>query len=198
MAIRVIVVDDSEIDRIRIIQLLKHFDNVELIAEESDPLTAIDTILTKKPDLLFLDIEMPKLSGFDIVDAITKEGLKPIIVFVTAYEQYAIKAIKNRAFDYLLKPLDIDELANTLLRFKNDKINSQDEIDCSIVEDLSKREIQVLKLLIKGNNSKEISTKLCISINTVNSHRGSLLKKTGSKNVAELILWSTKCLIGNS
>ena len=58
MAIRVIVVDDSEIDRIRIIQLLKHFDNVELIAEESDPLTAIDTILTKKPDLLFLDIEI--------------------------------------------------------------------------------------------------------------------------------------------
>jgi len=195
MAIRVVVVDDSKIDRLRLIQLLKHFERIELVAEESIPEVAINTILKTKPDLAFLDIEMPKLSGFDIVDAINKEGLFPTIVFVTAYEQYAIKAIRNRAFDYLLKPLDIDELQKTLTRYEEDNLNPQMDLDCSVLDNLSHREHEVLNLLVKGRISKDISKELCISVNTVNSHRASLLKKTNSKNVAELILWAIKCSV---
>lgn len=193
MAIRVVVVDDSKIDRIRLIQLLKHFENIQLVAEESTPEVAINTILRTKPDLAFLDIEMPNLTGFDIVDAINKEGFFPTIVFVTAYEQYAIKAIRSRAFDYLLKPLDIDELRKSLGRYEEEKLDIQGELDCSIIDKLTHREAEVLKHLVKGKTSKEISKELCISINTVNSHRASLLKKTKSKNIAELILWSVNC-----
>jgi len=193
MAIRVVVVDDSKIDRIRLIQLLKHFENIQIVAEESDPKVAIQSILKTKPDLAFLDIEMPNLSGFDIVDSINREGLFPTIVFVTAYEQYAIKAIRNRAFDYLLKPLDISELKKTLARYEEDITKTHGDLDCSATEKLSQREIEVLEHLVLGKTSKEISQYLSISINTVNSHRGSLLKKTKSKNVAELILWSVKC-----
>lgn len=193
MAIRVVVVDDSKIDRLRLIQLLKHFEKIQIVAEESKPEVAINTILRTRPDLAFLDIEMPKLSGFDIVDAINKEGLYPTIVFVTAYEQYAIKAIRNRAFDYLLKPLDIDELQKTLTRYEEDNTTLQGEQDCTVIDNLSQREHEVLRLLVRGKISKDISKELCISINTVNSHRASLLKKTNSKNVAELILWAIKC-----
>lgn len=193
MSIRVIVVDDSKIDRLRLIQLLKHFENIQLIAEESKPEVAINTILRTKPDLAFLDIEMPNLSGFDIVDAINKEGVFPTIVFVTAYEQYAIKAIRNRAFDYLLKPLDIGELQKTLIRYEKDQLNIHGQLDCTIIDTLTLRENEVLKHLVMGKTSKEISKELCISINTVNSHRANLLKKTKSKNIAELILWSAKC-----
>ena len=194
MGIKVIVVDDSEIDRLRITQLLKHFDKAELIAEESDAELAIKKIVDTKPDLVFLDIEMPNLSGFDIVNAINKQGVMPAIVFVTAHEQYAIKAIRNHAFDYLLKPLDIDELNKTFIRYEQHMSNSNNDIDCSIIDKLSLRETEVLNQLVLGKTSKEISIELCISVNTVNSHRSRLLKKTKSKNVAELIRWSAKCL----
>ena len=192
MAIRVIAVDDSRIDRLRLVELLKHFDNVELVAQKGDPEEAISTIMINRPDLVFLDIEMPKLSGFDIVDTIHKNGLFPTIVFVTAYEQYAIKAIRNRAFDYLLKPLDIDELSKTILRYENDKDNVNTNFKTGSMDNLSHREVEVLKLLIEGKTSREIAYDFNISINTVNSHRGNLLKKTNSKNVAELIRWSVK------
>lgn len=194
MAIKVIVVDDSKIDRLRITQLLKHFDKVELIAEESESELAINTIIETKPDLVFLDIEMPNLSGFDIVNAINDKGVMPAIVFVTAHEQYAIKAIRNQAFDYLLKPLDIDELNKTFIRYEHHISNNNYDIDCLLIEKLSLRETEVLNQLVLGNTSKEISKKLCISVNTVNSHRSRLLKKTKSKNVAELIRWAAKCL----
>lgn len=190
MPIRVVVVDDSKIDRIRLVQLLTHFDKVELIAQEGNPETAIGIILKHKPDLVFLDIEMPKLTGFDIADAISKGSVKPTVVFVTAYEQYAIKAIRNRAFDYLLKPLSIDNLSKMLERYEDDMGSSKNNPDHIIDDKLTQREAEVLSLLIQGKTSKDISNQLNISINTVNSHRASLLKKTKSKNTAELILWS--------
>ena len=192
MAIRVVAVDDSRIDRLRLVEWLKHFDNVELVAQKGDPEEAISAIMINRPDLVFLDIEMPKLSGFDIVDTIHKNGLFPTIVFVTAYEQYAIKAIRNRAFDYLLKPLDIDELSKTIFRYENDKNSVKPNLVSGPIENLSQREVEVLNLLIEGKTSREIAESLNISINTVNSHRGNLLKKTNSKNVAELIRWSVK------
>ena len=192
MAIRVVAVDDSRIDRLRLVELLKHFDNVQLVAQKGDPEEAISAIMINRPDLVFLDIEMPKLSGFDIVDTIHKNGLFPTIVFVTAYEQYAIKAIRNRAFDYLLKPLDIDELSKTIFRYENDKNSVKPNLVSGPIENLSQREVEVLNLLIEGKTSREIAESLNISINTVNSHRGNLLKKTNSKNVAELIRWSVK------
>ncbi len=191
MPIRVVVVDDSKIDRIRLVQLLKHFDKVELIAQEGNPEIAIGIILKHKPDLVFLDIEMPKLTGFDIADAISKGSVKPTVVFVTAYEQYAIKAIRSRAFDYLLKPLSIDNLSKMLERYEYDLLGKPEiNQDYIINDNITQRESEILRLLIQGKTSKDISNQLNISINTVNSHRASLLKKTNSKNTAELILWS--------
>ena len=66
---------------------------------------------------MFIDIEMPRINGFEIIKIIRKAGVFPTFIFVTGYNQYAIKAIRNAAFDYLLKPVDIDELKEAIIRF---------------------------------------------------------------------------------
>lgn len=103
--IRTLVVDDEPLARARILKLLEQFDFINLIGECKNGREALHQIKTYKPDLVFLDIQMPDLNGFDVLE---KEELKPLpfIIFVTAFDQYAIKAFDVHAVDYLLKPYD--------------------------------------------------------------------------------------------
>jgi len=78
-----------------------------------------------EPDIIFLDIKMPAKDGFSIINDLQHKDLKPGIVFVTAYEQYAIKAIKNQAFDYLLKPVNRKELKQCIIKFIETRKESQ-------------------------------------------------------------------------
>ncbi|MCB0571188.1 MAG: response regulator transcription factor [Phaeodactylibacter sp.] len=94
--------------------LAKHCPEVEVLAEYNDPQMAAEAIIREPPDLLFLDIEMPRLNGFDLL-----ERVRPItfqVVFTTAYNQYALRAIKISALDYLLKPIDAEELAEAVIK----------------------------------------------------------------------------------
>jgi len=94
--------------------LQKHCPEVNILAEFTDPQRAVPYILDHNPDLLFLDIEMPRLNGFDLL-----ERCKPIhfqVIFTTAYNQYALRAIKLSALDYLLKPIDADELKEAVVK----------------------------------------------------------------------------------
>ncbi|MDA3944259.1 MAG: LytTR family DNA-binding domain-containing protein [Bacteroidetes bacterium] len=113
-----IIIDDEPDARERMACLLDKcelINNLECIA---NPAQAIEKIRQHQPDLLFVDVEMPGMSGFDLVQLIHAEELHPHIVFVTGYSQYAIKAIKAGAYDFILKPVDIDELKETLQRFE--------------------------------------------------------------------------------
>lgn len=107
--IRAIIIDD-EPDAINALRLIlnEYCRNVEIVAIASSALEGIKEINNKKPDLVFLDVEMPHGSGFDVLDGIADRNVK--VIFTTAYNHYAIKAIKYNAIDYLLKPLDIDEV----------------------------------------------------------------------------------------
>ena len=89
----------------------------------SNPDEAIEQILTEKPDLLFLDIQMPEKTGFDIVKEIRSDHYSPHIIFVTAYEKYAIEAIRHAAFDYLLKPVHPTELGQVIERIEKQQEN---------------------------------------------------------------------------
>ncbi len=110
---RAIIVDDELYCTELLSALLaKHCPEVEVLAEYNDPQKAVEAILREPPDLLFLDIEMPRLNGFDLL-----ERVKPIqfqVIFTTAYNQYALRAIKISALDYLLKPIDTEELAEAV------------------------------------------------------------------------------------
>jgi two-component system LytT family response regulator len=102
--LRVVVVDDEELPRQRVRDLVSAHPSLLLVGEASDGAQALDVVTEQKPDLLFLDIQMPELDGFQVVAALS-DDLLPAIIFVTAYDQYAIRAFEVDAIDYLLKPI---------------------------------------------------------------------------------------------
>lgn len=118
--IRAIIVDDEPNSRDILAHLLKLDGNITLLAKCRDLKEAIVAIGTYRPDMVFLDIEMPGGSGFELLEQLGKAEANPAIVFITAYNQYAIKAIKYAAFDYLLKPIDLDDLNQTIQRYRDD------------------------------------------------------------------------------
>jgi two-component system LytT family response regulator len=99
--IRIVIIDDETPAREIIKHYLKEVENVEVIAECSDGFSGLKSISSMKPDLVFLDIQMPRLTGIELVEVLTE---KPKIIFTTAYDQFAIKAFELNAVDYLMKP----------------------------------------------------------------------------------------------
>ena len=186
MPVKIIIIDDDFSERTRLVKLLSYCDSIKYKLYESEPHDALKLIEDVRPDIIFIEVIMNNYSGFDIINSLFKNGSRASIVYLHKSDNYAIKSIRNFAFDYLLKPVSIDELKECLNRFVNDNysIDNGDVLDTS---NLSIREIEVLKQLVKGMSSKEIAEKLNISINTVNSHRSNLLKKCHVKNVVELM-----------
>ncbi|GAB5525184.1 MAG: LytTR family DNA-binding domain-containing protein [Roseivirga sp.] len=126
--ISVIIADDEPVAR----QLLAHFlseeSDFELVGEYGDGQAALNAIAEKKPDLVLLDIEMPELSGIDLVSHL--EAPLPLIVFVTAYHDYAIKAFEENALDYILKPFDQARFQKSLERIRK-QLNAGNQSDGS-------------------------------------------------------------------
>ena len=91
-----IVLDDEKEARERIVILLSKVDGIKIIGIEGEPEKAIESITSKMPDLVFIDVEMPRLTGFDVVREVRKNNVNPDFIFVTGYNQYAIKAIKKK------------------------------------------------------------------------------------------------------
>ncbi|MGN6500737.1 MAG: LytR/AlgR family response regulator transcription factor, partial [Tsuneonella sp.] len=115
MTIRTIIVDDEKL-AIQGLQLrLEKFDDVEIIGTCANGREAIRAIKTEKPDLVFLDIQMPGFDGFSVVKGVM-EIEPPLFVFVTAFEEHAIRAFEANAVNYLMKPVDEDKLADTIER----------------------------------------------------------------------------------
>lgn len=105
MTIRTVIVDDEPLARGRVRRVLADETDIDIIGEFGDGKTALNAIRELKPDLVFLDIQMPEMNGFEIVRALDAGSL-PAIIFVTAYDQYALQAFDLYALDYLLKPFD--------------------------------------------------------------------------------------------
>lgn len=115
--IRSIVIDDEEDARETLkLALKKYCPNVELLAFCETPEKGLETISNTQPDLVFLDVQMPGMSGFDLLQQL--KDINFAVIFVTAYDRYAIKAIKFSALDYLLKPVDPDDLVSSIRKFE--------------------------------------------------------------------------------
>jgi len=116
--IKAVIIDDEKDARIGLKALLTEFcSDVKVIAEAATAIEGIKCINTFKPQLVFLDIQMPGGTGFDLLESIPEKNFK--IIFTTAYDKHALKAIKNNPVDYLLKPIDPDELTEAVERYKN-------------------------------------------------------------------------------
>jgi len=118
MSIRTIIVDDVELARERIKILLDDAE-LEIIAECANGREAIKAITGLKPDLVFLDVQMPKIGGFEVVETIGVEEM-PAVIFVTAYDEFALRAFEVNAVDYLLKPFDEARLNKAVARAKRE------------------------------------------------------------------------------
>lgn len=122
MNIRTVIVDDEEGARESLSNILAGcFPDVEVVAKAGTIQSAAEIIELHKPHLVFLDIQMPGGDAFELLAKFSKPDFG--IIFITAYDRYAIKAIKYSAFDYLLKPVDIDELRHAIMRFKASREN---------------------------------------------------------------------------
>ena len=113
--LRAIVVDDEKLARRGLTLRLKEFPQIEVIAECANGHEALEVIGAESPDLVFLDIQMPGMDGFDLVCELQSDSM-PLIIFVTAFDQYAIDAFKVHAVDYILKPIDAERLEEAVQR----------------------------------------------------------------------------------
>lgn len=138
--IRTLIVDDEPIARRGIRSNLKSVPDVEIIGECSNGREAVAAIERQTPDLIFLDIQMPVLDGFGVVAALGADNLPAAVVFVTAFDEHAIRAFEINALDYLLKPVDPERFQKTLERvreqIKNAKSNGFNEKISALLENL--------------------------------------------------------------
>jgi two-component system, LytTR family, response regulator len=115
MSLRVVVADDEPIGRQRLVRLLQSEPDTEVLAACADGEEAVEAIREHAPDVVLLDIQMPHLDGFEVVAALG-DAQQPAVIFVTAHDQYALRAFEVHAFDYLLKPVEQDRLRDALAR----------------------------------------------------------------------------------
>lgn len=146
MSIKAIIVDDEERGRDSLSSLLNTYcEEVELVDACSNVPDAVIAINKHKPELVFLDVEMPVYNGFELLNFFNEINFE--IIFVTAYSEYAIKAFEISAVDYILKPVDIDQLKNAVLKFKKrrDQVTIQSRLEI-LKEGLSNDEVKRIAL----------------------------------------------------
>lgn len=118
--IKVLIVDDEPLARENLRVFLQEQSDIEIVGECSNAVEGIGAVHKLRPDVLFLDIQMPRISGLEMVGMLDPEH-RPYIVFLTAFDEYAIKAFEEHAFDYLLKPIDEARLEKTLARLRQER-----------------------------------------------------------------------------
>jgi len=203
--LKAIIIENEESAARGMARLLETFcPDVEIIGIANDGFEGIELVNNLRPNIIFLDIEMPRINGFQVLNKLHDRSVN--VVITTAHDNYAIQAIKHQAIDYLLKPIDPVELMSVInkvqvligrneyikdmeLKFSN---YSDEELEMNIdyeltrQYDLSKREIEILKLSLKVKSAKEISDQLFLSIYTVNKHLQNIYKKMNVNSRFEL------------
>ena len=183
--LRTLIVDDEPLARKGLAVRLSDFEDIELLGECSNGQQAIDAIKLHSPDLVFLDIQMPGINGFQVVQALADSQAKmPLIIFVTAFDQYAIKAFDIHALDYMLKPVDSERLATAIEKVKNAISQRQDTVH--------KNKLVELVSEVTGNDCQQILEDLASnSPVTMSNHADTL----AIKDVGETKLVPTKDIV---
>ena len=149
--IRLLIVDDEAPARAKLRKLLGGERDVEVVGEAADGEEAVERIRALRPDAVFLDIRMPKLDGFEVVEAIGVEAM-PLVVFVTAYDEHAVRAFEVHAFDYLLKPFAAPRFRRALERLRR---QLADRGDFAVrLRELLPRYVE--RLLVRKDEDREV------------------------------------------
>ncbi len=194
--INAIIVDDEASARDVLQNLLNRFcPEVEILNTCSNLIEAVETIKISKPDVVFLDIEMPNYAGYEIVSFFKEIDFD--IVFVTAYDKYAIKAFEVSAVDYILKPVEIDRLKETVLRLIEQKTIRRTREEYEILSENLKNE-EVSKIIIRDNKGQKIiNTKDIIAIEANESY-SYIYTKSNKQLVSKNLKYFEKVLKDNN
>lgn len=189
---KALVIDDEELARKRVLHLLKQVPEIEVLAECSNGKTAIIAINDLKPDLIFLDINMKDMNGFEVLQKINISP-KPIVIFVTAYDNYALQAFDVEAFDFLLKPFKDERFFRTIDKvLKISKTEAESNFEKRIIElfnlykNKSRKEDALFKMPVKQGNK------------TVLLDHSSIMYITASGYYAEIFADGKKYLLRES
>ena len=206
--IKILLADDHPLFRRGVRALLEFKPEYMVVGEASNGCEAVEFIQHTRPDVIFMDINMPKVDGLEATRIIKKEHpeIHIIMLTVTDYDNALFEAIKSGASGYLLKNLEPSDLYLTLEKIQNGEavINgvlankilnefsrlSQPKIQVTELDQLSKREIEVLKNLVKGMDNKEIAAALSISPSTVKTHLQNIIEKLHLKNRTEAAVYA--------
>jgi DNA-binding NarL/FixJ family response regulator len=208
--LRVLLADDHGIVRRGLRSLLESDPSITVVAEAADGLEALRLCEELRPDLLILDVGMPKLNGIDVAARAQKleRAPKTVILSMHADESYIIRALAAGARAYLLKDATDEDLLPAVRAVAAGKPFFSPAVTAVLVEDylrqlqargltdsyhlLTDREKQVLQLLAEGRSNKEVATLLELSLSTVETHRGNLMQKLNLHNTAEIVLYAVR------
>lgn len=145
-----LVIDDEPLARLLVLEYLQGFENIEILAECADGFEAMKAIATHKPDFIFLDIQMPKINGFELLELLEEP---PAVIFTTAFDAYAMKAFEANAIDYLLKPFGKDRFDKAVLKVLAQLGSNQQNTAIGAVTEayLEKQEL-LTRIVVKHNH----------------------------------------------
>jgi two-component system invasion response regulator UvrY len=199
--IRLAIAEDHTIVRWALREALSRAEDIEVVGEAGTAAETLDMITRERPDVLLLDITLPDRSGFDVLTEMRPLDTAPLVVVLTWHTEpsYAARAISAGAHGYLNKSVDPDTLLSAIR-----SVSRGEQVIPPGVEELlatgeghpasalTAREAQVMEMLARGMTNREIAEHLEISIKTVDTHRGHVLKKLGLRNNSELTRFAVK------
>ncbi|MEA5405064.1 response regulator transcription factor [Arcicella sp. DC2W] len=206
--ITVLLADDHDVVRKGMKMLLEDEESVKVIGEASDGLDAIEKIKALSPNVVILDLTMPKMTGIEAAKIISEEypDVRILIFSMHNNREYIINSVENGASGYLLKDTGKEELMRAINVVSEGRKYFPPEISEVIIDELlskttgnqpdtsrpifqkiTPKEKQILEHIVQGYNSREIADKLFLSIRTVDNHRANMMKKTKAKNTADLV-----------
>ena len=198
-----LIADDHKIFREGLTVLLENEPNLKIIAEASNGLEVIELLKSITPDLILLDIEMPKLDGFDVLRQIKGTKTKSKILVLTMHNspEFIRNIFRSGASGYIQKDAGSEALINAIFKIAKEGTYITPEISKILIKNLgrttrssevSKREKEIIKLVVNQHTTTEISDILHISPHTVESHRQNILLKLGLKNTAGLVKYAVQ------
>ena len=205
--IRIVLADDHEIIRNGIKQLFESEEYVEIVAEASNGREAIEMVNKHAPDILVMDISMPEMTGIEAVDELKKSNTNTKVLILSMFDkdEYVLKAVELGAYGYLLKDTGKEgfikalrmimngekyfssEISNIIVNQYLNNMNSTSSGSGKMKTDLTKRENDILCLVVKGYNNRKIAEEFGISVRTIETHRLNIMKKLKVNNAAELV-----------
>jgi DNA-binding NarL/FixJ family response regulator len=207
--ITILLADDHDVVRRGMKMLLEDEENIKVIGEASDGLDAVEKVKVLMPNVVILDLTMPKMTGIEAAKIISEQypEVKILIFSMHHNREYIVSSVENGANGYLLKDTGKEELMRAIKVVSEGRkyfppeiseviidellaktASNQDNSGKPIFQKITPKEKQILGMIVQGFNSREIADKLFLSIRTVDNHRANMMKKTKAKNTADLVM----------